>query len=122
MIAIAASSTSTTDPLDHDSWWSSLKHGGLLISPTKLNQSFPATIDPLSRYLEDQLRREVTRFRNENINLASLLDTVLESILGLDKAYGEKASQVQPHWSYESLTGERIKPRRIWLNLNGATF
>ncbi len=54
MIAIAASSTSTTDPLDHDSWWSSLKHGGLLISPTKLNQSFPATTDPLSRYLEDQ--------------------------------------------------------------------
>jgi hypothetical protein len=45
--AIAASSTSTTDTLDHDSWWSSLKHGGLLISPTQLNQSFPTTTDPL---------------------------------------------------------------------------
>ena len=122
MIAIAASSTSTTDTLDHDSWWSSLKHGGLLISPSKLNQSFPATTDPLPRYLEDQLRREVTRFRNENTNLVSLLDTVLENILGLDRQHWEKASQVQPHWSYESLTGERIKPRRLWLNPNGATL
>ena len=121
-MAVATANTSSTETVDHYSWWASLKHGGLLISPAKLNEFFPTTTDALPQYREDQLRREVTRFRNENTDLGTLLDTVLETVLELDKQWWEKGTQVESQWSYTSLTGERIKPRRIWLNPNGATL
>ncbi len=123
MTALIRSPKSSPETVDHYSWWASLKHGGLLISPAKLNEFFPTTTtDALPQYREDQLRREVTRFRSENTNLGALLDTVLETVLELDKQGWKKANQVESQWSYISLTGERIKPQRIWLNPNSATL
>ncbi|MEI7832026.1 MAG: hypothetical protein WCJ56_02340 [bacterium] len=40
-------------------WWSSLKHGRMLIAPSRLASSecFPNVVPPLQEYLREQLRR-----------------------------------------------------------------
>ena len=45
--------------LDNLTWWTSLKHGGLLIAPARLEQFFPRDIKPLPRYQVEWLRRDL---------------------------------------------------------------
>ncbi|MFB2816367.1 Eco57I restriction-modification methylase domain-containing protein [Umezakia ovalisporum] len=113
----------TQQLIDHYAWWSSLKHGGLLISPAKLAEFFIEDIEPLPIYLEDRLRRDVTRFRNgEQEHINKLLNTVLEDILELVPDWWTKASAIDSHWSQKAITGEIIKPRRIWQDPNGTVL
>lgn len=101
-------------------WWASLKHGGLLIAPAKLGQYFPSAVDALPRYQADRLRRDVTRLGDSrNGTLSSLLDTVLEDILGLESQYWIKAGDVDTRWSQRSVTGEVLRPRRLWQSPTG---
>lgn len=101
--------------LDRYVWWASLNHGGLLIAPAKLAEFFPAQAEPLPRYLADRLRRDVTRLQNgDAAHLGPLLDTVLEEVLALDKAWWLKGPAVENRWGQKAATGETIKPRRVW--------
>ncbi len=104
------------ETIDADIWWSSLKHGGLLIAPSKLKESFAVSdVEPLSRWVEDRLRRDVTRVRDgDDGSIGVLLDTVLEQVLGLDSNFWMKGSAVDRDWSQRAVTGELIKPRRVW--------
>ncbi|MDM3843757.1 MAG: hypothetical protein PT116_01620, partial [Aphanizomenon gracile PMC638.10] len=109
--------------IDRYLWWASLKHGGLLIAPSKLAEFFIEEINPLPSYLEDRLRRDVTRVRNgEHDHITKLLNTVLEDILQLAPDWWTKASAIDSHWSQRAITGEIIKPRRVWQNPNGAVL
>lgn len=101
-------------------WWASLKHGGLLIAPSKLSEFFVAeSLSPLPRFIEDRLRRDVTRLQNgEDDHLSTFLDTVLEEVLGLTGDW-QKGSQVDRTWSYPAITREVIRPRRVWLGAHG---
>ena len=108
----------------HDDWWISLKHGGLLIAPAKLGEFFsPQRLAPLSRYVEDQLRRDVTRLQaGDEQQLGVFLDTVLEDVLGLSKDFWQKGSSVERDWARQAITREQIKPRRVWLDDRGAVL
>ncbi len=109
--------------LDRYHWWAELKHGGLLIAPAKLSEFFPPHAEPLPRYLADRLRRDVTRMQNgDAAQLGSLLDTVLEALLALDMAWWLKGPAVENRWAQKAVTGELIKPRRVWQNPQGATL
>ncbi len=101
---------STTD------WWADLKHEGLLIAPAKLVEFFvPESLAPLSPYWESALRREVTELQSNNSNnIAKLLDVVLEKILELPEHEWQKGNQLDRSWSCQGITGETIKPRRVW--------
>jgi len=99
--------TTTTD------WWLSLKHGGLLIAPAKLQGFFvPESLAPLSPDLVSALRREITELQPSN--LGKLLDIVLEKILQLPEHEWQKGNQLDPSWACRGITGETIKPRRVW--------
>lgn len=104
----------------HQEWWASLKHGGLLIAPSKLSEFFVAeSLSPLPRFIEDRLRRDVTRLQNgEEDHLSTFLDTVLEEVLGLTGDW-QKGSQVDRTWSYPAITREVIRPRRVWMGAHG---
>jgi hypothetical protein len=108
----------------HEDWWISLKHGGLLIAPSKLMEFFvPATLAPLSRYVEDKLRRDVTRLQDgDESQISTLLDTVLEDVLGLSKDFWQKGSSVERDWVRQAITRELIKPRRVWQDDRGAVL
>jgi hypothetical protein len=108
----------------HDDWWISLKHGGLLIAPSKLEEFFvPKQLESLSRYVEDKLRRDVTRLQDgDDRQLGTLLDTVLEEVLGLSKDFWQKGSSVERDWARQAITREQIKPRRVWQDDRGAVL
>lgn len=96
-------------------WWASLKHGGMLIAPARLVEHFALDCPPLARHLADRLRRDLLRVRTtDGEHLAALLDTVLEDVLGLDRARWAKGNEVDTRWSHKALTAEIVKPRRVW--------
>ncbi len=108
---------------DLPSWWVSLKHGGLLIAPSKLRQSFLEEPPALSSYHSERLRRAIVRFLDGDAgHLATLLDTVLQEVLGHDGLEWQKGAQVDPCWSQKAMTGEILKPRRVWKGPFGATL
>lgn len=106
----------------HTEGWAQLKHGGLLISPARLDEYFPASADPMSGWEAEQLRRAVTAFDGSRESFTRLLDYVLEHLTGLPAAQWQKAQQVEQRWSVASFTGARIRPRRIWQGLQGASL
>jgi len=105
------------------SWWAELRHGGCLITPARLAASFPETLPPLPRYLADRLRREVTALEAASAGrLATLLDTVLETILELTHTQWKKAGDVPTDCSIKSVSGDVIRPRRLWREPNGGVL
>jgi hypothetical protein len=108
---------------DAPGWWASLKHGGMLIAPARLVEHFPPECPPLPRYLADRLRRDLLRVSNgDKSHLPVLLNTVLEDVLGLDRARWLKGSDVDARWSQKAMTGEIIKPRRVWVRDDGCSL
>jgi hypothetical protein len=110
------------DPLSQFAWWSSLKHGGLLIAPARLANHFSADPPSLSNWTADRLRTAVQAQQNAEKSGAqsALLDTVLEAVLQLPAPGWKKASAVGSEWSQRLITGENFKPRRLWSGENGA--
>jgi hypothetical protein len=101
--------------LDAPNWWASLAHGGMLIAPARIAEFFPDVPAPLSPSLSDRLRRDLLRVQSDGrSHIAELLDTVLEDVLGLKRSWWTKGSEVDAHWSHKTLTGEVVKPRRVW--------
>lgn len=111
------------------SWWASLKHGGLLIAPSRIAEYFPDGLAPLPCTVEHRLRADLTRLEMEDGNaVAGLLDTVLQELLGLGRAYQPqtgswlKGNDVPAEWTHRALTGEAVKPRRVWLGPHGSAL
>lgn len=67
----------------HTEGWAQLKHGGLLLSPAKLEEFFPVAPPALGGYETDRLRRALTAFDGSNESLSRLLDYVLQDLTGL---------------------------------------
>ncbi len=110
--------------VDRYAWWASLKHGGLLIAPSRLSEFFVEECEPLPGYVEDRLRRDITRYKDANNrkNLPQLLDTVLEDVLKLSKDSWIKGNALDRSWSQRAITGENIKPRQVWQDSNGSVL
>lgn len=108
--------------MDPGSWWAALKHGGLLVAPSRLGEFFvPQGLEPLSSWVEERLRRDLTQcLDGETASLGSLLDTVLEQVLGLEGWI--KGSQVGREWGRQVITREWVKPRRVWQHAGGTVL
>ena len=112
------------DPLSQFTWWSSLKHGGLLIAPARLAHHFSTQKPELSFYWAGRLRSVVQAQQDaEKLGAqTALLDTVLEGVLQLPALEWKKASAIGAEWGHRLITGENFKPRRLWLGSNGAVL
>ncbi|MBD9481385.1 hypothetical protein IB229_00235 [Pseudomonas sp. PDM14] len=106
----------------HAEGWAQLKHGGLLISPSKLDEFFPRAAAEMSDYQAEKLRRALTAFDGSNESLSRLLDYILQDLSGLPADEWQKAQGVDSRWAVRSFTGAQIKPRRLWLGPNGETL
>lgn len=100
-------------------WWSSLKHGGLLIAPDKVASDFAQELPQLSSRLTERLRGAVTAFDGSNEKLATLLDFVLHDLLSLPEHEWQKGHALDVQWSLHSFTGALVKPRRLWSGPQG---
>jgi len=119
-------------------WWASLNHGGLLIASAKLTEFFiTEDLHTSLRYgVRDRLRREVVKWQqggdtsNRSAQLSALLDVVLEDFLGLgqdaaqdtDRGTWLKDSALDRSWARQGITGESIKPQRVWQEVNGGAL
>jgi hypothetical protein len=105
-------------------WWDSLRHGGLLITPARLAGYFPDNVPPLPYGINNDLRSAINGFNcDAKGQLGALLDIVLEQVLDLSgNGTWIKGNAVPTSFSHRSITGETIKPRRIWRSTNGFTF
>ncbi len=103
-------------------WWSSLNHGGLLISPDKITAIFAAELPPLPVWQADKLRRALTAFDGTNERLGALLDFMLQDLSGLPDDEWQKAQGVDARWTLRSFTGALVKPRRVWQGPQGAVL
>jgi len=106
----------------HAEGWAQLKHGGLLISPAKLDEYFPEAAPVMREFAAEKLRRALTAFDGSNDSLSSLLDYILQDLSGLPADEWQKAQGVDSRWAVRSFTGAQIKPRRLWLGPNGETL
>ena len=63
-------------------YWNSLRHGGMLMSQSRLTSVYPPTVDPLPERKTERLRRvlQSTQAAGEG---APLLDAVLVDLCGL---------------------------------------
>jgi len=110
----------TIATIDKYAWWSVLSHGGLLIAPAKLGEFFVDDLRNLSSYVSDRLRRDLDLLSpKDGASLSNLLDTVLEQVLGLSAAYWRKGNQVDAGWTRRLMTGENLKPQRLWQEPKG---
>jgi hypothetical protein len=88
-----------------------------------LAEFFPELIEPLPRWMAERLRRDITAMEEgDPQRLAALLDTVLETIIGLPQNLWQKAGSVGSKWSIKAITGETIRPRRVWQEPNGGVL
>jgi len=98
-----------------------------MIAPSRIAEYFPDGLGPLPRNIEARLRANLTRLEaGDGHAVSELLDTVLEHVLGLGKPFQPetgrwlKGSEVSTEWTRRAITGEAIKPRRLWTGRRSA--
>jgi hypothetical protein len=97
-------------------WWDSLKHGGLLLSPSRLTENFPESIPALPDSVLQNLRKGMLALDAGKADAeAQMLSVVLGQVAGLDAAgTWLKGPEVERIWSCKALSGESLKPRWVW--------
>jgi len=106
--------------VDRQDWWASLRHGGLLIAPSKLTELFPEAPDPLPEWRANKLRRMLNLFESDPGQLGKLMDHLLNELAGFSEGDWRKQQEIGDEYAEQTMGGERLKPRRIWLGANGA--
>ena len=96
--------------------WESLLHGGLLLDGARQATVAQNPPEPLSDWVENQLRRQAGRVLNGVGNASSFAAFVLEEVCGLHEATGAwaRGSDVASAWGRRAITGETVKPRQLW--------
>ena len=104
------------------SGWDRLRHGGLLLDAPRLQ--VVARVEPpaLSRYHEEELRRQAAAVLAGEAETSAFVTFVLERICGFEPGEGSwlRGPAVGSEWSRRTPTGETSKPRHIWRGPNSA--
>jgi hypothetical protein len=102
-------------------YWNSLKHGGMLISQSRLIKAFPTEIAALPSWKADKLRR-IVQLDGRGSEGAALLDFILQEICGFERSDLLAGDRIGTEWSRRATTGELIKPRRVWTGSHGSAL
>lgn len=106
-----------TSEAQPNAWWTTVRHGGVLISPIVLEEKLPDGPSEASEYEVDRLRRAFTQFqRDPERELSSWLDAVLESFLGHTSPNWQKGQNVSDKFRHTEASGQVRKPSRVLLN------
>lgn len=105
-------------------WWASLRHGGLLIAPSRLAEFFPDDPPAVPNHIAERLRRDLTRLdAGANNSEHALLTTLLVHVCDLAETgdgYWRRGADVAADWTHRALTGEAVRPRWLWDGPHGA--
>ncbi len=104
-------------------WWDSLRHFGLLLSPGEVKQleaDFPAP--PLSEYLVSQLRRDINRLDSGEHSPSEFVSRTMPTVFGFrpqETGWWYRANNVPSELSHILVSGESLKPQHVWKGNNG---
>ena len=107
------------------SWWESLRHFGLLLSPDVVNRIETTHAPPdLPRYRRDQLRRELNRRESGDMDAGRFVAWVLDKLCGFEGREGiwTRGPSVPQAWTQTLVTGEGLKPRHVWTGHRGGAL
>ncbi|MGI6454017.1 MAG: Eco57I restriction-modification methylase domain-containing protein [bacterium] len=99
-------------------WWSSLRHGGLLLDSQQLSELWSNRPENLSSFQSDKLRKQITSFREDPNNKRNKFITyILEEICGFKPPTGQwhRGSKLDSRWTRIGLVGECIRPNHVWI-------
>jgi hypothetical protein len=101
--------------------WESLRHGGLVLDPQRVNLFAEHVPAPLLPHLEHELRRQATGILEGSSEVPEFVSFVLQRICGFSAETGswQRGPQIGSEWSRRAVTGESIKPRQLWLGRDG---
>lgn len=100
-----------------NAWWTTLRHGGVLVSPIVLEEKLPEGPAASSEYDVDRLRRAFTQFqRDPERELGAWLDTAFETFLGHTTPNWQKGQNVGDRFRHTEASGAIRKPSRVLLN------
>lgn len=108
------SGSPTPDPLD---WWNALRHGGMLVDPTRLTKLISDPPPAISSFETDRLRRHIVSFeQDENAGRGKFVSYVLDSICGFARAgTWDRGTSVDPaRWTRRTIAGDNVKPSHLW--------
>ncbi|KAA1258182.1 Eco57I restriction-modification methylase [Rubripirellula obstinata] len=98
-------------------WWNALRHGGMLVDPTRLTKLISDPPPPLSSFETDRLRRRIVSFeQDENAGRGKFVSYVLDSICGFARAgTWDRGTSVDPaRWTRRTIAGDDVKPNHLW--------
>lgn len=100
-------------------WWSSLRHGGMLVAPARLAALIDADVPALAPAATAALRRAMLR-RGGSTD-GELLSVVLEQTCGLTGTW-QRGALVDERWRHRLVTGEVCAPRAVWHGAHDSTL
>lgn len=105
------------DAAEKNAWWTTLRHGGVLLSPLVLEDTLPEGPARAADRDVDRLRVAYQRFRAApEENLGAWLDAVFEDFLGHAQPNWQKGPHVGDRFKAADVTGAARKPARVLLN------
>ncbi|WP_197172477.1 Eco57I restriction-modification methylase domain-containing protein [Novipirellula aureliae] len=109
--------TSPQSPITTLDWWNALRHGGMLVDPTRLTELISDPPPPLSSFETDRLRRRIVSFeQDENAGRGKFVSYVFDSICGFASAgTWDRGTSVDPsRWTRRTIAGDDVKPNHLW--------
>lgn len=102
--------------------WDRLRHGGLLLDPTRLQVVARLAPSALARYHEEELRRQAAALLAGDTDASAFVAFVLERVCGFAPGAGTwlRGPAVGSEWNRRTPTGETAKPRHLWRGPHGA--
>lgn len=109
---------------DLHAWWAELRHGGLVLSPVVLAETFPDGPVPLDDRKYRHLRDRYTAFEARSAAgqasaVHDWLDAVLEDFLDHPRERWRKGAEVPEKCTATSATGQRLRPHRVLFDEDG---
>lgn len=108
---------------NRQSWWESLRHIGLLLSPGEVKRlETDRPLEPMRWHALTRLRRELNRFEAGETEPGPFAAYVLDQVCGFgDAAVGVwyRGSDVPTEFSHRLVTGEVGRPRHVWVGKCG---
>jgi hypothetical protein len=96
--------------------WDRLRHGGLLLDAPRLQVVSRLEPVALSRYQEEELRRQASAMLAGDADASAFVTFVLERVCGFAPGAGTwlRGPSVGSEWNRRTPTGETAKPRHLW--------
>jgi hypothetical protein len=104
--------------------WERLRHGGLLLDAPRLKRIGEFEPEPLSPFLDRELRRQAVSIIDGSGDVSAFVTFVLKDVCGFSESAGhwQRGSNVSTEWGRVAITRETIKPRQLWQGSKGGVL